>query len=179
MQHKPTRSTRRPELQKLKKYRHSRLMVKKILLGLLLLFMAIQFIRQSKNLGASPGPADLFAQHEAPAEVKQLLQTACYDCHSNTTRYPWYAEVQPVGWFLADHVKEGKQHLNFSEFDHLTPKRAARKLEQCTDEVTEGGMPLASYRLLHPEARLTGTQRKQLVDWFGAVREKIPVTETK
>jgi len=154
-------------------------MVKKILLGLLVVFIAIQFIRQSKNLGASPGPADLFARHPAPAEVKQLLQTACYDCHSNTTRYPWYAEVQPVGWLLADHIKEGKQHLNFSEFDQLTLKRAGHKLEQCADEVTEGGMPLPSYRLIHREARLTDTQRKLLVDWFDSVRATLPAEAAK
>jgi uncharacterized membrane protein len=152
-------------------------MVKKILLGLLVLFIAIQFIRQSKNLGASPGPADLFAQHQAPDDVKQLVQTACYDCHSNTTRYPWYAEVQPVGWFLADHIKEGKRHLNFSGFGQLPPKRAARKLEQCADEVSEGGMPLASYRLVHADARLTDAQRKLLVAWFDSVRAQLPPAE--
>ena len=152
-------------------------MVKKILLGLLVLFIAIQFIRQSKNLGASPGPADLFAQHQAPAEVKQLVQTACYDCHSNATRYPWYAEIQPVGWFLADHIKEGKRHLNFSEFGLLTTKRATRKLEQCAEEVSEGGMPLASYRLVHADARLTDAQRKLLVAWFDSVRAQLPPAE--
>jgi uncharacterized membrane protein len=152
-------------------------MVKKILLGLLVVFIAIQFIRQSKNLGANSSPADLFARRPAPAEVKQLIQTVCYDCHSNTTRYPWYAEVQPVGWLLANHIKEGKQHLNFSEFDQLTPKRAGHKLEQCADEVTEGGMPLPSYRLIHREARLTNAQRKLLVDWFDSVRAQIPPAE--
>ena len=149
-------------------------MVKKILLGLLVVFIAIQFIRQSKNLGPAPGPADILAQHSAPAEVKQLLQTACYDCHSNSTHYPWYAEVQPVGWLLADHIKEGKQHVNFSAFASYTPKRATRKLEQCSDEVTEGGMPLASYKIAHPEARLSSAQRKLLADWFDSVRATLP-----
>ena len=152
-------------------------MVKKILLGLLVVFVAIQFIRQSKNLGAAPSSNDLFAAHPAPAEVSQLVQTACYDCHSNTTRYPWYAEIQPVGWFLADHIKEGKQHLNFSEFAQLSPKRTAHKLEQCSDEVTEGGMPLASYRLIHSDARLTDAQRKFLVAWFDSVRAQLPPAE--
>ena len=154
-------------------------MVKKILLGLLVLLLAIQFIRQTKNLGPSPSPTDIQVQHPASPEVQRLLETACYDCHSNHTRYPWYVEVQPVGWWLADHIKEGKEHVNFSEFDLLTPKRAARKLPPCADEVTDGGMPLSSYKLAHPEARLTEAQRKTLADWFDSLREKIPAEAIK
>jgi hypothetical protein len=154
-------------------------MVKKILLGLLVVLIAIQFIRQSKNLGAVPGPSDIQVRHPATPEVQRLLATACYDCHSNRTHYPWYAGVQPVGWWLADHIKEGKEHINFSEFDQLTPKRAVRKLEQCADEVTEGGMPLTSYRLVHPEARLTDAERKTLADWFDSVRATLPAEATK
>jgi hypothetical protein len=149
-------------------------MWKQFLLGLIVVFIAIQFIRQPKNLGPASSPSDIQVHHPSTPEVRQLLETACYDCHSNTTRYPWYAEVQPVGWWLASHIKEGKQHINFSEFDQLTPKRAAHKLEQCADEVTEGGMPLPSYKIAHPDARLTGAQRKLLVSWFDSIREKIP-----
>ena len=157
--------------------RNSRHMVKKILLGLLVLLLAIQFIRQSKNFAPAPSPADIQIRHPLPPETRRILETACYDCHSNYTRYPWYAEVQPVSWWLADHIKEGKSHINFSEFDRLTPKRAARKLEQCADEVTDGGMPLTSYKFIHAEARLTDAQRKTLADWFDAVRATIPVAE--
>jgi len=154
-------------------------MVKKSLLGLLVLLIAIQFIRQTKNDGSSSSQNDILAQHPATAEVRHLLETACYDCHSNHTRYPWYADVQPVGWWLADHIKEGKEHVNFSEFGQLTPKRAARKLQQCADEVTDGGMPLTSYRIVHIDARLTDTQRKALADWFDSVRETLPAEATK
>ena len=158
---------------------NSRLMVKKILLGLLVVLLAIQFIRQSKNLGVVPSPADIQVRHPATPEIQHLLATACYDCHSNHTNYPWYAQIQPVGWWLADHINEGKEHVNFSEFGLLTPKRAARKLEQCADEVTEGGMPLTSYRLVHAEARLTPAQRKTLADWFDSVRATLPTDATK
>ena len=166
-------------LQKMEICGDSLLMVKMILLGVLVLLIAIQFIRQSKNLGPIPSPADIQVQHPAPPEVSRILETACYDCHSNHTNYPWYAEIQPVGWWLADHIKEGKARINFSEFDQLSPKRAARKLQQCADEVTESDMPLTSYRLIHPKARLTEAQRKTLADWFDSVHEKIPVEETK
>ena len=149
-------------------------MWKKILLGLLLIFVAIQFIRQPKNLGPESSLSDLQVHHPSPPEVREVLANACYDCHSNRTRYPWYAEIQPVGWWLASHVKDGKRHLNFSEFDPLTPKRMVRKLTQCSNEVTEGDMPLTSYKLAHPEARLTDAQRKLLVAWFDSERAKIP-----
>jgi hypothetical protein len=167
----------RPRLQKIEICGNSLLMAKKILLGSLLLLVAIQFIRQSKNLGPVPGPHDLCFQHQAGPEVKRLLETACYDCHSNRTNYPWYAEVQPVGWWLSRHIRDGKRHLNFSEFDQLTPKRAAQKFEQCADEITDGGMPLSSYTLVHADARLTAAQRKTLTDWFDSEREKIPAAK--
>lgn len=149
-------------------------MWKKILLGLLVIFLAIQLIRQPKNSGPAHGPDDLIVRTDPDPEIRRLIQTACYDCHSNQTRYPWYAEVQPVGWWLASHVNEGKAHLNFSTFGQLTAKRAVRKLEACADEVTEGGMPLASYTLAHPGARLTPAQRKLLGDWFGLECGKYP-----
>ena len=147
-------------------------MWKKILIGLLVLFLAIQLVRPTKNQGPAAGPDDLIVRTDPDPGIKQLLVASCYDCHSNQTRYPWYAEVQPVGWFLANHVKEGKSHLNFSAIGQLTPKRAAHKLEQCADEVAEGGMPLTSYKLAHPDARLTPEQRKLLSNWFGLERSR-------
>lgn len=147
--------------------------LKRIFLGLVVLFVAIQFIRPEKNIAAAPGPNDILALHPAPAEVRQLLTTACYDCHSNNTRYPWYAEVQPIGLWLADHVKHGKSELNFSEFGAFPKKRAIRKMEQSVDEVAERHMPIKAYRLVHPGARLTDAQIKMLSDWFDSVREKV------
>jgi len=147
---------------------------KKILLSLLLLFLVMQFFRPARNVAASPGGHDLAERYSAPPEVRSLLQTACYDCHSNTTRYPWYAEVQPVGWWLADHVRDAKAELNFSELGAASPKRLQRKLDAASDEVTDRTMPLRSYTLLHREARLTEAQRKLLTDWFDAVREQLP-----
>lgn len=150
-------------------------MWKRIFLGVLVILVAIQFIRQPKNLSpAGPGPDDLIVRTAPDPAIRLLLETACYDCHSNHTRYPWYADVQPVGWWLANHITEGKNHLNFSTFGQLTPKRAANKLDECADEVTEGGMPLASYKFAHPEARLTPAQRKLLSNWFGLEQAKFP-----
>ena len=148
-------------------------LLKKILLGLAVLFVAIQFIRPAKNIAPRPSENDLADHYPTPPAVQQLLSVACYDCHSNTTRYPWYADIQPVGWWLASHVNDGKAHLNFSEFTTYSPKRAANKMDQLIDEVTDHEMPLASYRLGHPEARLTPAQTKLLADWADSVRQQI------
>ena len=100
---------------------------------------------------------------------------ACYDCHSDNTRYPWYAEVQPVGWWLAEHIKDGKRGLNFSEFGDYTPKRAVRKLQGIDHMLEKNKMPLASYRLIHRDANLTSGEITTLKNWADSVRASIPV----
>ncbi len=148
-------------------------MIKKLLLGLVVLLAAAQFIRPEKNLSAAAGPDDLLAKHPPPPQVRALLQQACYDCHSNNTRYPWYTEVQPVGWWLKWHVDDGKRHLNFSEFGAYSAKRAGKKLEQIADEVEQHGMPLPSYTWMHPGARLTPDEIRLLADWAESLRIEI------
>ena len=137
----------------------------KILIGLAAVFVAGQFIRPTRNEGERLGPNHISGVVPVPGEVETILQRACYDCHSNRTNYPWYANVQPVAWWLADHVSHGKKDLNFSEFATYPPKRAAHKLEEVADEVRKHQMPLRSYTRGHPEARLTDAERRTLIDW--------------
>lgn len=148
-------------------------LLKRILLVLAVVFVAIQFVRPARNVATASSANDITARYPTPPAVKQLLAAACYDCHSNTTRYPWYANVQPVAWWLAAHVDDGKRHLNFSEFAAYAPKKAVVKLEDLVDEVHDGEMPLTSYKLAHPDARLTAEQRKLLAGWADAVRDRI------
>ncbi|MFA6962173.1 MAG: heme-binding domain-containing protein [Opitutaceae bacterium] len=148
-------------------------LLKKISLGVVVLFIAAQFYRPAKNIASGPSANDITAHYPTSPDVKQLLSVACYDCHSNTTHYPWYANIQPVSSWLASHVEDGKKHLNFSEFASYTPKRAANKLGEVVDEVTDREMPLFSYRLGHADARLTPAQIKLLTDWAGSVRTHI------
>ena len=143
------------------------------LLGFCIFFVTIQFIRTPKNIAAGPDPRDILAIHPAPPAVQEILRNACYDCHSNTTRYPWYAEIQPLGWWLGTHINDGKKRLNFSAFFDYPAKRADIKLEAAADEVSEGNMPLPSYTLAHPDARLNPEQVKALTDWFTQVRISI------
>jgi hypothetical protein len=150
--------------------------LKPALIVFAVLLVGAQFIRPAKNLStAAHGPDDLTVLRPPAPEVKAVLERACFDCHSNNTRYPWYAEIQPIGWWLADHVKEGKAHLNFSNFGTYPAKRQERKLNELMDEVEEGQMPLTSYKLVHADARLTPDEIKALTDWAATVRENLPV----
>lgn len=148
-------------------------MIKKIILVFLVVLAAAQLVRPKKNLSAGPGPDDISVKHPVPAGVLTVLQRACYDCHSNHTRYPWYAEVQPVRWWLDSHISEAKRHLNFSEFATYSAKRAGNKLEQIGDEVEDHKMPLASYTWMHPEARLTPAERTLLIDWARSLQDEL------
>ena len=146
---------------------------KKVLLGLLVVFFLIQFIRPEKNVSAAPVPNDLFVNYQAPDSVERLVKTACYDCHSNNTVYPWYGEVQPVAWWLNDHVQEGKKELNFNEFATYAPKKGDHKLEEVIEMVEKGEMPLKSYSLIHSNTRLSDTQRKTMADWAKGIRKEM------
>lgn len=140
--------------------------VKSILLILLIVFISIQFIRPEKNLSAT-NPAPLSAKYAIPDTVNHILQVSCNDCHSNVTTYPWYSEIQPVAWWLSHHVKEGKEHLNFSEFTSRPIAVQNHKLEEIIETVEEGEMPLNTYTLLglHQEAELTEGEKTILISW--------------
>jgi hypothetical protein len=152
-------------------------MLKKILLGLVVVAVVLQFIRPEKNLAAGPPKTDLLTLHPAPAEVKRMLLVGCYDCHSDHTRYPWYAEVQPLGWWLAWHVRDGKRELNLSTFGELTKKRQATKLEEMVDVIGRKEMPLKSYTITHRDAVFTEAQIKQLNTWLEDLRDKVAPEE--
>lgn len=143
----------------------------KILLGLGIVVVAIQFIRPEKNSGDTGG--DIRTVVDIPADVRTILETSCYDCHSNSTRYPWYAEVMPVGWLLSRDVMEAKKHLNFSEFAAYKAGVQRHKLEEVANEVYEDKMPLPIYLVMHDEAKLSEEQKKMLLDWADAAAEAL------
>jgi len=138
---------------------------KKIGLALLLVIMGMQFFRPARNTGEVYGANDITKTVEVPADVKVILEKACVDCHSNHTDYPWYTNIQPVGWWLANHVKEGNGELNFSEFNTYKLKRKLHKFEEIAEQVKEGEMPLNSYTWLHGAARLNVEEQGALVKW--------------
>jgi hypothetical protein len=103
----------------------------------------------------------------APAEVKNILRRACYDCHSNETAWPWYSAIAPASWVICHDVNEGRRRLNFSTWgDYVSdPDTAARKLSEILKFVANDDMAPRYYRMLHPTARLTVAQRDLLVRW--------------
>jgi hypothetical protein len=101
----------------------------------------------------------------APPEVYAVLERACFDCHSNETQWPWYSYIAPVSWLVAGHVSHGREEMNFSEWNKLTPGKQAHKVSECWELVEKGEMPLSSYARLHSDATLTDADRAVIRDW--------------
>lgn len=151
--------------------------LKGIGLFLLLAFVAIQFFRPERNTNEGDLPNAIIKQAPVPLEVKQLLQNACYDCHSNNTRYPWYVNVQPVAWLLSHHVQEGKKDLNLDEFGTYSDRRKLSKLKSLAGSVKDGSMPLSSYTLMHKEARLSEKEKILIIDWAIQTKDSLETAE--
>lgn len=146
--------------------------LKKILLILLVIFLAIQVFRPAKNLSGNTAN-DISTRYPVPEDVKVILAKACNDCHSNKTRYPWYAEIQPVAWWLDDHVAEGRRKMNFNEFGTYRAARQYKKMEECIDQIKDGEMPWTSYTYIHRDAVLTDAEKQTFYEWCTGVRESI------
>ena len=151
--------------------------MKRILKGLLavliVLFILVQFYPKPEKNQSSVLTNDISTVHSIPLQVQQTLKTACYDCHSNHTQYPWYASIQPVALWLKDHIEEGKKELNFSEFANYSLARRYRKLEEINSQVQENEMPLSSYTIIHRDAKLSAEQKKSLAMWTESVRDSM------
>lgn len=141
-------------------------MKKKILIGLLVVLVLIQFFRPAKNISDSLSDADISKVYTMPEDVHAILMKKCYDCHSNNTNYLWYYNIQPIGWWMAGHINDGKRHLNFSDFKNYAIKKAAHKLEETSEAVTEGWMPLASYLWIHRNAKLEQKEADGINAWI-------------
>lgn len=152
-------------------------MLKKVLIGFLVLLILIQFIRPEKNQSTAATPDDIFNHYQAPDSVKSMIITSCYDCHSNNTKYPWYAEIQPLSWWLDHHIEEGKNELNFSDFAAFNARFKSHKLDEVIEEVESENMPLKSYLIPHSDAALTKMQRQAIIKWAGDVRNIIKPRE--
>ncbi|GAA4961007.1 heme-binding domain-containing protein [Algibacter aquimarinus] len=146
--------------------------IKKILLLLLVVFIIAQFFGPEKNDGDLASIDAFIAETNPPEDVKLILKETCYDCHSDFTRYPWYNNITPVNYWLADHIKHGKKHFNVSKWEGNSIKRKDHKFEELIEMVEEKEMPLNSYTWTHSEAKLTDDQIKAVVDWAKMVRLK-------
>ncbi|KAB2807321.1 heme-binding domain-containing protein [Phaeocystidibacter luteus] len=145
--------------------------VRGTLLGLLIALVIMQFIQPDKTNPESDPSQDFITMNSIDGEIGHLLKTACYDCHSNNTTWPWYSSVAPFSYVVAHHVEEGREHLNFSVWGTYSAERANHKLEECVEEIVEGEMPMAGYVALHSEADLTEEQLEMLMAKFAELQQ--------
>ena len=113
----------------------------------------------------------IYARVTVPDNIRTLLQNSCADCHSNATRWPWYSNVSPVSWIVANDVKEARSHLNLSEFDRYKSLRAVGKLDMMSEMMEDGKMPLPEYVAMHPGASISKTQIDAFNAWADSVRD--------
>ncbi|MGB5554361.1 MAG: heme-binding domain-containing protein [Flavobacteriaceae bacterium] len=139
--------------------------VKKIATALMVAFVLMQFYRPEKNIAQGNHMA-IFVTETNPSEaVKSTLAQSCFDCHSNNTVYPWYENIAPVSYWLADHIAKGKSELNFSDWDGYDTEKKVHKLQEIKEMVEEEKMPLKPYTLIHKLARLSPEERSAIISW--------------
>jgi hypothetical protein len=144
---------------------------KKIMWVLLAALIVIQFIHPKKNKAEGIQPNYIGNVYAIPADVKTILAKACNDCHSNNTNYPWYANFQPVHWWLNGHIKDGKKHINYDDYTTKSLRYQYHKMEETIEMVKEGEMPLKSYTWTHKDAKLTEAEKNAIIGWANSVMD--------
>lgn len=144
--------------------------IKKILLLLLAVFVIAQFFGPDKNEGDLASLDSFYTETNTPENIKIILKESCNDCHSDVSRYPWYNNITPVNYWMAEHINDGKKHFNLSKWSTYSVKKKDHKLEELIEMVEEKEMPLPSYTWTHTEAKLTDAQIKSVVDWAKQLR---------
>lgn len=144
-----------------------------ILLGIAIVFVIIQFIPNDLPENNSDFSNDIVQNEIVPNDISAILHTACYDCHSNQTIYPWYSKVAPVSWLVAKDVREGRDEMNFSDWGKLKKRKKVKLLKKIAEEVEEKKMPLKKYTVIHNDAILTDTEINSLISWTKNKAKKI------
>jgi hypothetical protein len=130
-----------------------------------IVFIVIQFIQPARNNNVQLLATDISKTVSIPESVQTILRNTCYDCHSNNTNYPWYSNIQPVGWLLSKHITNGKQALNFSEYGSYSPRRQLSKLDEITNAIRDDIMPLPSYKMMHKNVQFGTNEKTLLINW--------------
>jgi len=146
---------------------------KKISLAITAVFITIQFIQPARNINGQVLATDITKVVTVPDSVQMIFKKACYDCHNNNTKYPFYAYIQPIGWLLNNHIVEGKKNLNFSEFGSLSKRRQTSKLKSIVDQVNDDAMPISQYTLIHRDAVLNKTEKNLIINWANSTRDSV------
>lgn len=143
-----------------------RKIIRLALITALVALLIIQFFQIDKTNPPIDAAQDFIGATNPPAPIANILQTACYDCHSHTTEYPWYTNVQPLAWWIKGHIDNGNKQLNYSIWTTYTAKKKAHKIEEMIEVVEGKEMPMLSYMVAHNDAWIDATQRRELVDWL-------------
>lgn len=143
---------------------------KKIILVVAIIFISIQFYSPTKNISPGNHTSTFIKETNPSPEITTLLKTSCYDCHSNDTAYPWYNNIAPISYWMANHVNEGKEHLNFSEWSTYSNDKKDHLLEELEEEAVKGEMPLKEYTWMHGDAKLSDYEVENLVRWIKKTR---------
>ena len=134
----------------------------------------MQFYQPVRNLGYQQDITANFTKvYKVPKNVRTVLRTSCYDCHSNNTNYPLYSYVQPIRFFMEKHIAAGKENLNFSEWGNYSSRKQRNKLDRIVKQIKSNEMPLASYTLIHKNAILTTTQKREVINWINKIEDSI------
>jgi len=139
--------------------------LKKIFLGIGIAVIALQFLQPAHNKSNQVLATDISQTINIPDSVQTILKNVCYDCHSDNTHYPWYSNIQPIGWLMAYHIKQAKNELNFSEFGGYSSRRQLSKLDGIANSIKDDIMPLKSYKIMHKNAQLSTKEKVILINW--------------
>ena len=148
-------------------------MLRKILFLLLASFIIIQFFHPKTNTSDAMQANYLGNVYPISGNVKSILTKACMDCHSNNTQYPWYANFQPLDWWMSGHIKNGKKGMNLDEYTNRRLRYQYHKMEDFIEQVKKGNMPLNSYTWIHKDAILSQDEKNTLIDWANAVMDSM------
>ena len=142
---------------------------------LVLSLIIIQFFKPTKNLMASnlAMQKDISTLYKVPEQVNNLMQKACYKCHSNNTVYPWYSNIQPVAWYVNNHVLDGKRHFNFNNFASYNLRKQYHKLEEIKEQIAYNEMPLKAYTIIHGDAKLSDEDKLLITNWVDTVKAQM------
>lgn len=129
-------------------------------------FIVIQFIGIDKSAPDLEGRLDFMEIESPPVNIEKLIKTTCYDCHSYETNYPYYSNIAPISWSVGSHINNGRAHLNFSIWGNYKAEVQKDLLLKCYKQIGARQMPLASYLLLHKEAKIPKYQLEEFYTWF-------------
>ena len=148
-------------------------MIRNILIVLLILFLAFQFIRPARTNGMASSEKDIAHYVRVPDTVMNILKNSCYDCHSNHTNYPWYTNLNPAGLWMRQHIIYGKKSINFSDLSGFTKKKIVHRLGDIVEQIEKREMPLPSYTFIHRGASLDSGQIRLIKTWTASARKEL------